>query len=549
MKWIGWLALGCVACSKAPAPSAPPSFREITSATRIDFQHDAGKTPQKHLPETMGAGAGLGDFDQDGDLDLICIQSGALPIPGQQPSHPSATNRLFLNDGQAQFRDASANSGALTDPSYGMGIAIGDANGDSHLDVYLTALGPDRLLFNDGRARFHDATQASGIEEPRWTTGAVFFDPDADGDLDLFVTSYLAIDLAKPLWCGERREGWRSYCHPDAYPGLEDRYWKNLGDGRFEDATQAAGFSDPGGKGLCVAASDLDGDGRVDLYIANDSTENRLYHNVDGTRFEDLTLLSGTGVDRYGRTEASMGIAIGDVDEDLDLDLFVTGFDDESDTLYTNQGQFLFEDATQHTGLENPTRLPVGFGCVLESLRPSPTLDLAIVNGHIIDNIQLYHDGKTYAQPALVFQGLAQARFEAMEGGAFTQSPWVGRGLLRGDLDGDHVPELILTQCDGPLKVFSTPAAGSAAVCLRGLPYHTRVVAHLRDKLNGSTRKILRESGPEPSYLCSGSSEVYLVLGGLELQRIDGLPGGPQVFEPALTHGLLVWDGERLRAR
>jgi hypothetical protein len=541
--------LGLCACSRetpptAVATSARGGFQDITLATGIAFRHDAGQTSAKHLPETMGAGAGLGDFDSDGDLDLIAIQGGPLT-----PSEGSPVNRLFQNDGRGRFSDQTERSGDLATPGYGMGLAIGDCNADGALDVYLTRLGADLLLFGDGKAAFRDHTQASGIDEPRWTTSAVFFDGDQDGDLDLFVTSYVAVDLQKPLWCGERRPGWRSYCHPDAYEGLEDRYWKNLGDGRFIDATGEAGFSDPGGKGLGVAASDLDGDGRVDLYVANDSTENRLYHNLGGGRFEDVTLLSGTGVDRYGRTEASMGIAVGDVDGDLDLDLFVTGFDDESDTLYSSQGGLLFDDTTHQSGLENPTRLPVGFGCVLESLFGGPTLDLAIANGHIIDNIELYHDGKTYRQPALVFEGLHNGRFREAPGGDFTAQPLVGRGLLRGDLDGDHVPELILTQCNGPLIVYRTPAAGTRALTLRGLPRHTRVHATLQKAGGDQRRRILRESGPEPSYLCSGADEIYLVLGEWRLVELAIERGATQRFDPPLERGLFVWQDGRWQPR
>lgn len=543
------LSMLLAACSREDAPPLPAeassdSFTDITRSTGIDFTHMAGKTPEKQLPETMGGGVGLGDFDTDGDLDLICIQSGPL-----RPSSTGPANRLFLNDGRAHFVDGTERSGDLRAPGYGMGIAIGDCNGDARLDLYLTRLGDDALLLGDGRARFTDHTRASGISEPRWTTGAVFFDGDDDGDLDLFVTSYVAYDIEKPLWCGERREGWRSYCHPDAYPGLEDRYWMNLGDGRFVDATQAAGFSDPGGKGLCVAASDLDGDGRVDLYVANDSTENRLYRNLGGGRFEDATLLSGTGVDRYGRTEASMGIAIGDCDNDLDLDLFVTGFDDESDTLYIQQQDFFFDDATHETGLENPTRLPVGFGCVLESLLGGPELDLVIANGHIIDNIELYHDGKTHAQRALTFRGSGKGRFAEVAGGDFTAQSFVGRGLIRGDLDGDHVPELILTQCDGPLRVFRAPAAGGPAVTLRGLPRHTRVLARLRHSRDGSEREILRESGPEPSYLGSGADELYLNLGEWRLLALSLDGKAPQRFEPALERALLEFADGQIRVR
>jgi hypothetical protein len=470
----------------------------------------------------MGAGAAIVDVDEDGDLDLYFIQSG-----------PRGTNRLFLNDGKARFVDATKSSGDAAQSNYGMGIACGDANGDGHVDFYLTNLGPDVLLFGDGQARFRDVTARSGITGDEWTTGAAFFDPDEDGDLDLFVTTYVAIDLAHPLWCGERKPGWRSYCHPDAYPGLEDRFWMNNGDGTFVDATAQAGFSDPNGKGLCVAASDLDLDGHADLFVANDSTENRFYRGKGDGTFEDATLLSGTGVDRYGRTEASMGVAIGDVDGDSRPDLFVTGFDDESDTLYVDSHGRGFEDRTVQAGLEALTMLPVGFGCVLEDFDQDGDLDLAIANGHIIDNIQLYHDGKTHAQKALLFRNDGRGRYEALDGGDLTRTPFVGRGLYSGDLDGDGAPDLVLTQCGGPARVFRSAPPRAASLTLRGLPRGARLAS-------GS------ESGPQPSYLGQCADELYLALPRGPLTEIElRIRGAPRrlLLERPVSGGVLQFSG------
>ncbi|MBK7644035.1 MAG: VCBS repeat-containing protein [Planctomycetes bacterium] len=518
-----------------PAPATGIAFTDITAACGVDFVHDAGKTEAKQLPETMGAGAAIVDVDEDGDLDLYFVQSGPLPIPGTQRAADRPTNRLFLNDGKAHFRDATKESGDGAQSNYGMGVVCGDANGDGHVDFYLTNLGPDALLFGDGKAHFRDATAQSGITGDEWTMGAAFLDADDDGDLDLFVATYVAIDLAHPLWCGERKPGWRSYCHPDAYPGLEDHFWKNNGDGTFVEATKVAGFSDPGGKGLGVAASDLDGDGFVDLYVANDSTENRFYRGKGDGTFEDATLRSGLGVDRFGRTEASMGIAIGDVDGDGKLDLFVTGFDDESDTLYLGLGSRGFDDRTVAAGLEAPTMLPVGFGCVLEDFDLDGDLDLAIANGHILDNIELYNDGKTHAQRALLFRNDGQGHFTSIDGGAFTASPFVGRGLYMGDLDGDGAPELVLTQCNGPARVFRAPHPGTPSLTLRGLPRNSR---------GGS-----RESGAQSSYLGQSADEIYLPLPAGPLQRLElAFPGraGRQTIalDPPIADGVLVFRGE-----
>ncbi len=491
-------------CGDASAP-APIAFEDVTAACGIDFVHDTGITREKHLPETMGGGLALFDADEDGDLDAYFVQSGPLPLPGGKPdrfAYPAGakrpTNRLYANDGRGRFSDVTANSGDAALARYGQGVAVGDANGDGHEDLYLTVLGDDVLLRGDGRARFRDVTAESGIVEPRWTTGAAFFDAEDDGDLDLFVTSYVVIDLADAPWCGERKEGWRSYCHPDRFAGDEDRFWVNRGDGTFEDRTKEAGFSDPNGKGLCVLASDVDGDGRVDLYVANDSTENRLYRNLGGGKFEDATLLSGTGVDRYGRTEASMGIACGDVDGDQDLDFFVTGFDDESDTLYVNQGGIVFEDRTVQAGLELATRLPVGFGCVLEDFDADEDLDLAIANGHIIDNIALYHDGKTHAQHALVYRGDGAGRFTNVSSEpsvAIAREALVGRSLCAGDLDGDGKADLVLTQCGGAPRVYRN-ASTNHGLSIAGLPLGARV------ELLGALDIVLgvREAIAAPSY-------------------------------------------------
>ena len=507
----GMLFAGC--SRESPAPAAPQAdarsvtptiaFTDVSTTCGVDFVHDAGKTDEKELPETMGAGAALVDVDEDGDLDLYCVQSGPLPVPGRPRPKDAPTNRLYLNDGQAHFRDATRESGDAAQANYGMGVIRGDANGDGHADFFLTNLGPDVLLLGDGQAHFRDTTAQSGIRGDEWTTGAAFLDADDDGDLDLFVCTYVAIDLAHPLWCGERKPGWRSYCHPDAYPGLEDHFWKNNGDATFVEATTEAGFSDPGGKGLCVAASDLDGDGFVDLYVANDSTENRFYRGKGDGTFEDATLEAGIGVDRFGRTEASMGIAIGDVDGNGTPDLFVTGFDDESDTLYLQRTPGQFEDRTVQAGLEAPTMLPVGFGCVLADFDLDGDLDLALTNGHIIDNIELYSDAKTHAQKALLFENDGQGRFREIDGGSFSSTPFVGRGLYTGDLDGNGTPDLVLTQNDGPARVWLARPPGVPACTLRGLPPGTRVLR--RGKLAGL-------SGAAPSYFGACADELVLPL-------------------------------------
>lgn len=561
------LVLLATACSRPDTPATAPAsegtevgsfpdlrigqawFVDRTAQSGLDFVHQNGATEAKQLPETMGAGAALFDFDRDGDLDLYCVQSGPLPAMGSEPGtfalteQARPTNRLFENDGTGRFRDVTSSSGAAALAAHGQGVAVGDANGDGHLDLFVANLGPSALLLGDGKGSFTDATRASGIADARWTSSAAFVDVDRDEDLDLFTVSYVDIDLARPEWCGERKPGWRSYCHPDRYRGLEDRLWIQREPGRFVEEGRARGLDDANGKGLCALASDLDGDGFADVYVANDSTENRHYAGSSDGRLVDATLLAGTGLDRYGRTEASMGVASGDVDGDLDLDLFVTGFDDESDTLYVNQGGGVFEDRTVQAGLELATRLPVGFGTVLEDFDGDGDLDLAIANGHIIDNIALYHDGKTHAQPALLFENDGKGRFTDVSsqlGGDFTRTPFVGRGLYTGDVNGDGASDLVLTQNGGPTLLFVNQN-GTSQLSVDGLPFHARVRAHTR-----SGRTLVRETGPQPSYYGASAPGARFGLEGdpavkLSVRIADGA-WQEIALEPPLAFGRVVLE-------
>ena len=492
------------AAPTAASVSTSVWFMDVTDAWGLDFAHDAGLSPEKHLPETMGAGGALLDADEDGDLDVYLVQGGPMPHGGTEPgtfvpvAGPKPVNRLYLNQGDGSLRDATAQSGDAADDGYGMGVACGDANGDGHVDLYVTNLGDDVLLLGDGKARFSDRTAQSGISDSRWTSCATFFDAEGDGDLDLYVCAYVLVDLAHPLWCGGREPGWRSACHPDAYSGLPDRFWLNRGDGTFVDATVEAGLANSPGKALGVVAQDFDADGDLDLYTANDSVESRYWENLGGGRFRDATLLSGTGVDERGSTEAGMGLAVGDVDGDLDLDLFKTGFDDESDTLYVNEGDGIFRDRTVAAGLEAPTRMPVGWGAALEDFDQDGDLDLAVVNGHIIDNIQLYNDGQTHAQRAGLFANDGSGRFReiaAAPAGGLEAQPWVGRGLYTGDLDGDGDLDLLVTQCGGRARILRNDAAHGPSLLIEGLPDSTQVTLVRAD---GSRQ--LRVSGGQTSY-------------------------------------------------
>ncbi len=525
------------------ATADAPWFTDVTAAAGLDFLHDSGLSPERHLPETMGAGAALIDVDGDDDLDLYLLQGGPFPPapPGGKAPPTSPANALYLNDGSGRFSAAGAAAGAAAHTGYAMAVATGDVDGDGDTDLFVTNFGPDVLLLNDGAGRFTEATPPV-LADPRWTSSAAFFDADNDGDLDLYVSAYVDIDVAAPTWCGDRRPGWRSYCHPDVYAGLPDRFYRNDGRGGFTEATAAAGLESPPGrpgKGLGVLPFDADADGDLDLYVANDSVENRLWINTGDGRFEDGTLISGTGTNARGLSEAGMGVAAGDVDGDGDLDLFVTNFDDESNTLYRNDGAGLFTDVTVSTGLEAPSRIPVGFGTVLADFDHDGDLDLAVTNGHIIDNVELYFDGKTHAQTSQLFSNDGLGRFTDVtaRAGGLSARPLVGRGLYAGDLDGDGDLDLVVTQCGGPaLLLRNDRAPPGTGIVVAGIPPGTRVVATTPD---GTSR--VREVTAAGSYYGAGPARLHLALpttttrfalqlatpGSPLLERVVPARGGP----------------------
>ncbi|MEZ5979364.1 MAG: VCBS repeat-containing protein [Planctomycetota bacterium] len=518
-----------VSSAAAPEPSGG-WFTDVTEPSGVDFVHVAGFTAERHLPETMGGGGALFDVENDGDLDLYLVQSGPLPIPETAPRPQDAPpNRLFLGDGRGRFEDATARSGAAAHTGYGQGVAVGDVDGDGLQDLYVTNFGPDALLRNAGDARFVDATREAGLGDPRWTVGATFFDADLDGDLDLYVTGYVAIDVLHPEWCGDRRDGWRSYCHPDRYPGLPDVFYLNDGRGHFEIANEKSGLADTAGKGLGALPVDYDQDGDLDLYVANDSVENRLWRNRGDATFEDATLESGTGVDVDGMTEAGMGLACGDVDGDLDVDLFVTNYDGESNTLYLGGKDGSFTDGTVRAGMEAASRLPVGFGTVMCDFDLDGDLDVAVANGHIIHNIQLYEDGKTWAQPPALFVNRGDGRFDLAQDelGALGARDEVGRALLAGDLDGDGDEDLVLVTCGGRARVLRNDAGdGRAALVVRDVPPHAAVRVLFDD---GGERLLV--AGPQPSY--AGSSAPDVITGLLD-RRVTSVRvvGDPRDLPP-----------------
>jgi hypothetical protein len=351
----------------APPPLPPlpeaPLFVDVTEASGLDFVHVNGMAGAFYMPENLGSGGALIDYDGDGDLDVYLVQGREI---GPGATVAGTTDRLYRNDtngGALRFTDVTA-SARLPEALYGMGAATGDTDGDGRVDLYVTGFGRNRLLRNrtgeDGVPRFEDVTEAAGVDDTRWSVPALFFDYDRDGRLHLFVGNYLEFTFDTHRPCSTLA-GAPDYCDPSAYGGVGDRLFHNLG-GSFEDVTEAAGLDQAQGKALGAVAFDADGDGWLDLYVANDGTPNHLWMNRRDGTFEDEALLAGAAVNEEGLAEASMGVDAEDADLDGDADLFMTHFSDETNTLYVNDGSGQFEDRSVPSGLAVPSLEANGFG-------------------------------------------------------------------------------------------------------------------------------------------------------------------------------------------
>lgn len=429
-----------------------PLLSEVARSAGLVFVHDRGATGGKYNPETMGAGLSWLDYDGDGWLDLYVVQSGPFPPDGAI----SAANRLFRNRGDGRFEDVTGRS-AAGDRGYGQGVVAADVDGDDDTDLFLANYGPDRLLLNRGDGVFEDRTAETGLVSDGWSSAAALADVDRDGDLDLYLVHYLEHDPETEPFCANPETGQRWYCDPSVFEGKPDRFFRNLGDGRFQDATEASGFGAADGKGMGVLLVDLNDDRWVDVYVTNDMTWNFLFVNRGDGTFEDLSLLSGAAVSREGLPEAGMGVAVGDVDGDLDADLTVTNYDVQTNTLYLNGGRFRFEDATAGSGFGLASFNLVGFGLVLVDFDRDGNLDAFVANGHTVETPA--RANVHYAQPDLLLLGDGQGGFVSAPCLLPPEGPTVSRGIAAADYDGDGDPDVAVQRSGGALALMRNEVA------------------------------------------------------------------------------------------
>lgn len=412
-------------------------FRDVTREAGIRFRHERAASSEKLYYETMGAGVAWIDYNQDGFLDAFFVNSGFTPnFHPAEPPQPA----LYRNNGDGTFTDVTLASKIHADGTFFMGVAVGDYDNDGFPDIYMTGYRHSVLLHNNGDGTFTDVTAAAGVgDEGEWGTAAGWFDYDRDGKLDLLVTNYVRFDADHPVACGENRPGYRAYCHPDSFQGASMRLYHNNGDGTFTDVTQKAGLINRDGKSLAVVLADLNGDGWPDIFIANDTQRNFLYiNNGDGT-LRDASYTSGAGFSEEGRPEAGMGADAADLRNNGMFDLFVSHLDFELNRLYRNNGNAIFVDDTIGSGLGRSNMLESSFGARFFDFDNDGWRDLLVTNGHILDNIALYHPQVSYAEERRLYRNSGEGHFvdvTSTQDSDF-RAPRVGRGLAVGDYDND----------------------------------------------------------------------------------------------------------------
>ncbi len=458
-----------------PPPPAPAEiFGDVTAEVGLDFVHRSGATGEYYFPEIIGAGGAFLDYDNDGDLDVYLLQGSPFEDAGAAaaPAGPWI-DRLFRNDleilpdgsRRLRFVDVTSESG-ITAAGYGMGAAAGDVDNDGWVDLYVTNWGPNQLWRNngagaDGRVTFSEVTAAAGAGDDRWSTSASFFDFDRDGWLDLYVANYVEFRVAGHSSCRSAGSA-EGYCGPQTYDPEPDRLLRNAGAAagrvRFEDVTGAGGILSEAHAGLGVVSADFDGDGWVDLYVANDGQPNLLWLNRGGARFDNRALLHGCAVNADGSQEASMGVDAGDLDRDGDPDLFLTHLRRETNTAYLNAGDGFFHDVSGALRLASGSLPFTGFGTAMLDFDNDGWLDVAAVNGAVaaIESLVQAEDPDPYRQVNQLFRNLGDASFEeiapARAGPAFAAAE-VSRGLAVGDVDNDGDPDLLITNTGGPPRL------------------------------------------------------------------------------------------------
>jgi hypothetical protein len=506
---------------KLPADQSKPipgKFVATTSALGIHFQYLASHTSKKYLPETMGAGVALFDYDNDGRLDLFLVNGAPLSDSTPKGTIPRKTgpqywNRLFHQKSDGTFEDVTEKAG-VQGVGYGMGVAVGDYDNDGYEDLYVTALGGNKLYHNNGNGTFTDVTEKAAVAASGWSTSAAWVDLDGDGLLDLVVLRYVQWDF-DDIWCGEHKAGFRSYCHPDIFQPIAPLVYHNDGNGHFTEVSQKIGISKPG-KGLGIALADYDRDGKIDLFVANDSMVEFLYHNKGDGTFEEVGLASQVAVDGDGRTYAGMGVDFADYNNDGWPDVLITDLANQRYALYQNSRDGSFTYSSFSTGLGRISMLHSGWGARFLDYDNDGWKDLIVAQGHDLDTVEINYPNLRYREPMLLVRNIGTGFVDmSADSGAVFQQSWLGRGLATGDIDNDGCVDVVVATNDGPAHVLhnETPTQNRWLIL--------KLVGHKsnRDAIGAEVKLVTRKGSQfatvttAGSYLSSSDKRVHFGLG------------------------------------
>lgn len=437
--------------SEIVRPSGPISFTDVTAQAGIHFHHNNGAFGKKYLPETMGSGVCVLDYDNDGWQDILFVNGMDWPA---HKSNESSIPALYHNNGNGTFTDVTRQAG-LAVKMYGLGCAVADYDNDGYDDIYITALGGNHLYRNLGNGKFADVTAKAGVSDPGFSTGAVWFDYNHDGRLDLFVSHYVNWSIATDQTCSLDGTH-KSYCTPEAYKGQSGTLYHNNGNGTFTDVTKRAGLYDPTSKALGVALLDYDNDGWLDLFVANDTQPDKLYHNNHNGTFTDEAFSAGVAFSDAGKARAGMGVDAADFDGSGRQGLVIGNFSNEGIALYRDDGSGLFTDQSMTSGIGEVTQQSLTFGTFFFDYNLDGLPDIFAANGHVADDISVVQPTLRYAEPPLLFRNMGQGKFENMSDkvGAAMRQPIVGRGAAYLDYDNDGDLDIVVTTSSGPAKLL-----------------------------------------------------------------------------------------------
>ncbi len=498
------------------AASASGFFTEITEQAQLNFMHEAGVDGSYYMPESLGSGGAFLHYDNDGDLDIYLINSGYHGARKDQ--QPLATSRLFRQEADGSFLDVTAASG-LGETGYGMGCTIGDFDNDGHLDVYVTAYGPDALYHNNGDGTFTNLTKVAGIDNRNWACSAVFFDYDRDGFLDLYVANYLAYDST--VVCTDRA-GRPDYCGPTGFPAVPDKLYHNNSNGTFTEVSLASNIASVASYGLGVVSADFNDDGWPDVYVANDREPNFMWINQKDGTFKDEALPRGAALNAVGQPAANMGVALGDIDNDEDPDLFITHLREEANTFYRNIGGGMFQDDSSPARLAGVSLPYTGFGTGFFDYDHDGDLDLAMVNGRVtrgplLKNIASPGYWDHYAEPNFLFENAGSGRFRnaSARAASFCGEIENSRGLAFGDVDNDGDVDLLVTNEGGRARLYRNDVPNKGHwLTVRALdPMLKRDALGARIFVETAEARTLRCVAPGYSYLNSNDMRVHFGLG------------------------------------